>query len=81
MLLTLKYEIAKGSDQMREPFQGGWHRCPVCGKLFRIPADKKDWTFAKMRKGKKTYYCSWGCIRLMEREIEIREEEKHGREG
>ena len=66
---------------MREPFQGGWYTCPVCRRRFRISGAKDDWTFAKMRKGKKMYYCSWKCVRLLEKEIEIREEAKHGREG
>lgn len=66
---------------MREPFQGGWYECPVCHEKFHISAGNKIWTFTKRVKGKPIYYCSWGCIRLMEREIEIRKEAKHGREG
>lgn len=62
----LKCEITKGSDQMREPFQGGWYECPVCHEKFHISAGNKIWTFTKRVKGKPIYYCSWGCVRRTE---------------
>ena len=53
---------------MREPFQGGWHKCPICGKKFRISAGESDWTFIKWKKGKRVYFCSWKCVRRKEKE-------------
>ena len=52
---------------MREPFQGGWHKCPVCGKRFRIPAETAAWTYTIRQKGRLVYICSWGCVRVIEK--------------
>ena len=51
---------------MREPFQGGWYECPVCGKRFRIPAETAAWTYTIKKKGRPVYICSWGCKRKTE---------------
>ena len=56
---------------MREPFQGGWNKCPVCGKEFRVD-QPGSWLYFKKRrrtntKYTKIYYCSWGCVRTIEK--------------
>ena len=56
---------------MREPFQGGWNKCPVCGKEFRVD-QAGDWLYFKKRrrtntKYTKIYYCSWKCMRTVEK--------------
>jgi len=56
---------------MREPFQGGWNKCPVCGKEFRVD-QAGDWLYFKKKrrtrnKYTKIYYCSWRCIRESEK--------------
>ena len=57
---------------MREPFQGGWNKCPVCGKEFRVD-QPGDWLyFIRKRREKnkytKVYLCSWKCVREKEKE-------------
>ena len=42
--------------------------CPICGKTFSVP-QPSEWVFKRYKRGKTmTYYCSWKCIRRMERE-------------
>lgn len=35
--------------------------CPVCGKIFTIPA-LKYYTYKRTRQGKPIYLCSWTCF-------------------
>ena len=37
---------------MREPLQGGWNKCPVCGKEFRVDQAGEWLYFKKARKSK-----------------------------
>ena len=59
---------------MREPFQGGWNRCPICGKDFRVD-QPGEWLYVKKKrraknKYTKIYLCSWKCVREAEKESE-----------
>ena len=38
--------------------------CPICGKLF-ITHD--EWGYTRYSKGRKRFYCSWGCLRKSEK--------------
>ena len=55
---------------MREPFQGVWNRCPICGKDFRVDQPGSWLYFTRKRRARnkysKIYYCSWKCIREKE---------------
>ena len=56
---------------MREPFQGGWNKCPVCGKQFRVD-QPASWKYVKNKrrghnKYKRIYFCSWKCVREFEK--------------
>ena len=55
---------------MREPFQGGWNCCPICGKDFRVDQPGSWLYFTRKRRARnkysKIYYCSWKCIREKE---------------
>lgn len=59
---------------MREPLQGGWKRCPVCGKEFHVdqPGMWKYYKNCRRSKTKyeKIYFCSWECIRELEKQNE-----------
>ncbi len=50
-----------------EPLAGTEKRCPLCGKEFWAGS---EWVFRKTdrKTGYIKYYCSWGCIRKLEKE-------------
>ena len=54
---------------------GYMHECPVCGKEFWAYA---DWSYRKRNKAgqMKIYYCSWKCLRSLEREAELKKRNK-----
>ena len=39
--------------------------CPVCGKLFITHGE--EWGYTGYSKGRKKFYCSWGCLRKSEK--------------
>ena len=53
--------------KIAESLEGGRKLCPLCGKEFWAHS---DWAFRKRdkRNGDYKYYCSWGCIRKLERQ-------------
>ena len=58
----------------REPLAGYKHICPLCGKEFWGFA---DWVYKKKRRIQGTiytwdYYCSWSCVRRIERAEETK---------
>lgn len=50
----------------RDTLTGSQKICPVCGKEFYAGG---SWSFKKKDRETKTvvYYCSWGCLRKIER--------------
>ena len=47
---------------MREPFQGGWNKCPVCGKEFFVT--HQDLVYKRHNsKSQCIWFCSYGCMR------------------
>ena len=48
-------------------------KCPICGKVFYVP-DRVSWVYRERvysRGGDKTtYFCTWGCFRKNEKDVE-----------
>lgn len=61
-----------------EPLAGYQKICPICGKEFFAYG---DWSFKRKDKATKStvYYCSWKCIRKIERSEEMQEIQKRQR--
>ena len=55
------------TDRIKAKLEGYKHYGPVCGKEFWAFA---DWKYRKRVPGKKNkeYYCSWQCVRKIEKE-------------
>ena len=54
--------------------------CKECGKQFVLPGGPDMWAYYTHWRGKKRYFCSWGCLRAHEKEHEAKEaERKHER--
>ena len=56
----------------------GDKRCPVCKRDFFVQWPKQ-WAYARGEKNK-TYFCSWKCLRSMEKAKEERHMGTHGRD-
>lgn len=52
--------------KITEKMEGNRYVCPLCGKEFWAFS---DWAYRKhdKKKGGYRFYCSWGCIRKLER--------------
>ena len=65
------------SHSIGEPIGGYWHLCPICGKEFHAGA---DWVYRRgYDEHHRSYFCSWKCIRLYEKQEEekkLRRKEK-----
>lgn len=55
----------KADNNLGEPLEGYRKVCPVCGSDFWA---RYDWVYKKFYGKKQTYYCSWKCLRKVERE-------------
>lgn len=54
--------------ELFEGFDGFRHKCPMCGKCFSA---QSDWAYKMVNKKTGTiYFCSWGCKRRKEAELE-----------
>ena len=47
-----------------------WYDCPVCGKRFTTYAAVDGWAYRFFNGKVRIYYCSYNCMRVVEKEKE-----------